>query len=538
MNGRNSRACDACRVRKVKCSGGQPCSQCTHLDLTCHVAPRPGKRKPPIRGRLVAKLREINGPVNHGSTSPESPVAAKPLVGVASVPASVVGSTPSYPTLEAGNDDGPEDKYDLTYFESLIPDYEAHVYPVNPLVTSEEIRASFRNLHGSDEDAALAYAFAAVTTNLTKTSWTMEGNLVLQITDLVQRSLRAHRRAELGVCDLSGALGELPVSVKRITTCIFLEITFMAFKRLDRSFAILREAISMIHTLKVHEYSGTQNMEAHEVSRRQRLYWEAFIHERFMTIIAGFPSILPPLRTGLPFADDSIPSTIEAGFNRLIHLFQIMDQPFLSHWTSQHDQQSEAAPTTAHWVQSKLAQLDRDELRAAEDDKAAGATGRGVLTELQLADVFITRVWMRTLVWQLALSNRLLSSAPPQDSHEGLSLHFPVQRLSSELRGLVSRLASVTSVATHGSGILQKLFEITNTVADVMALPMLGLPTWTQQDVRARMEDFVFLVKFLFSFERIPKEQRDYLREKLVVLEEMYTMVDFSEVAKTSPVSV
>ena len=52
------------------------------------------------------------------------------------------------------------------------------------------------------------------------------------------------------------------------------------------------------------------------------------------------------------------------------------------------------------------------------------------------------------------------------------------------------------------------------------------------------MEDFVFIVKFLFSFERIPKRQRDYLREKLAVLEGLYTMVDFSEVAMLSPVSV
>ena len=53
---RISRACDACRTRKVRCSGARPCAQCSHFDVLCVFSP-PERRKNPIRGRLVAKVR-------------------------------------------------------------------------------------------------------------------------------------------------------------------------------------------------------------------------------------------------------------------------------------------------------------------------------------------------------------------------------------------------------------------------------------------------------------------------------------------------
>jgi hypothetical protein len=124
---------------------------------------------------------------------------------------------------------------------------------------------------------------------------------------------------------------------------------------------------------------------------------------------------------------------------------------------------------------------------------------------------------MRILVWQLALSQGLLQSTPPQNTHEGFSMHVPAHRLSTQLRNLVDRLKSFDSVALHGPGILAKLFEITTTVADVLALPV---GAGEEQDAEARVEDFLFLVTFLLSFDRIHQNQRDYLKEKLSGLQD------------------
>ncbi|KAH6885213.1 putative C6 transcription factor [Thelonectria olida] len=521
MTARATRACDGCRFRKVRCNGVQPCSQCEHLNLKCDFSPAPTKRKPAVRGRLVAQLRD------KARSSSSTPLAPAPA------PTSIAGivnqDDPSHGASHRSASVASSGSADYTkdFFLGLVPEFETVVYPVNPIISPDEMRVAIQNMHQSHEDAALVYAFAAVTINLARTSWTLHGDISAQITELVRHSLASHRQADVAEPANDGTLSELKISVKRALTCVFLEICQMAFKRLDRSFIILREAISMLQTLDLHLNSADGMTDKREICRFQRLYWEAFIHERFTNILGGHPCILPPLNTGLPFPDPSIPPHVDLGWTRLIELFLIMDDVFLSHWKAQQDPNCQVTNMTAQWIESKQAQLDQDEVDAAEAERKLSASGQGSLTELQLADIFITRLWLRTLVWQLALSQGLLRSAPPRDTHQGLSLHFPAARLSIQLRSLVSRLGSVASISTHGSGILQKLFEITSTIADVLALPQ-GAGQ-SQEEAKARMEDFIFLVKFLFSLERIQKKQRDYVREKLEVLQSMYTVVSFDE---------
>lgn len=557
-----ARACDACRVRKVKCSRDQPCAQCAHLNLACHFAPAPAKRKPGLRGRLVAQLR--NRTSTGGTSSSAVSQAVSPpstaksgSVGSVSGDISSAGSSPTAGAIPvtsiAGIVDNPTSSprsempstiggggFSAEFFLGLLPEFEELVYPVNPVLTPTEIRSAIHNMHNDYEDAALVHAYAAVTINLTKTSWTMNGcDVASQMTALIQYCLWAHRKAELGRESdgyAGGLLGEMPVTVKRIMTCIWIEICLMAFKRFDRSYTILREAITMVQMLNMHQYTeGDTRLTHTELTRRQRMYWEVYIHERFLFIMSGFPCTMAPLRTGLPFHDESLPTHVAVGWNRLILLFQNMDDAFLSYWAAQQVPNPLLPEITSQWIESKQAQLDHDEAEALKAEQEMISAGYGTLIELQHVDLFITRLWLRTLVWQLAVSQGLLRSTPTHNTHEGLSLHFPAQRLSAQLRNLVSRLKSISSVIFHGSGILQKLFEITSTVADVLALPM-G-PGQTEEEARSRLEDFFYLVRFIFSFERTQKHQRDYLREKLEVLEKLYTVVDFRELAGASPTS-
>jgi len=60
---RVAQACDACRLRKVKCNGQQRCSQCSHLNLRCVYRTKQQKRNAFKRGRLISeyKQRSSNG---------------------------------------------------------------------------------------------------------------------------------------------------------------------------------------------------------------------------------------------------------------------------------------------------------------------------------------------------------------------------------------------------------------------------------------------------------------------------------------------
>lgn len=505
------RACNGCRHRKVRCNGSQPCAQCAHLNLTCVFPAPPAKRKSSARGRRVAQLRgKADGDPSESTERPkdDSAPTAATVTESSKRDRRQVGLVPIAPNTG----------YAPELFISLLSDFEKFVYPTNPVIPPDEIHASIARIDDNSEDAALVYAVAAVTTRLTKGLGASHGAVDTQVAGFIQHSLKAHRRVDMA--DMTnGSVGEIRANAKRIMTCVFLEMSTMTSKHFDRSFIILREAIAMIQTLGIHQKSTL------DTARYQRLYCEAYIHERYVSAMTGYPCTLPPLATGVPMSDPNLPPHIQVGFNRLIRLFLILDGPFLDYLIAQRNPTQVPMPTIpAEWIESKQVQLDEDELGTVDAERELVAKGHSSLTEGQHVDLFITRLWLRTLVWQLALSHGLLRSTPAYAAHEGLSLHFPVRRLSTQLHHLVTRIRSFSSIAMHGSGILQKLFEITSTIADVLALPAgQGQP---MEGFRPQIENFVFLAEFLLKFERIGEEQKRYLREKVAALQQSHMMPD------------
>ncbi|KAH7160389.1 hypothetical protein B0J13DRAFT_541066 [Dactylonectria estremocensis] len=510
MNSLMRRACDGCRIRKVKCNGGSPCTQCAHLNLRCVLSPSSGRPKRVVRGSLVAQLRTSRGKESR-IPDPVTPLPSGPRTRSSTDVAFRSGCTPRPDTASIVTQPG----YSSEFFIGLVREFEAAVYPVNPIITSDELRTAISDMNDSFEDTALVYAFAAVTVNQTTTSWASRDDLAALIADLIERSLQAHRRVE----SVNGFVSDLSISVNSAVTCIFLGAALTAFKLFGRAFAMLREAITIMQSLDTKQAScNCPDLDATDNARRHRIHWEMYMHERFLSLVAGFPSILPALSADLALTDSTIPPYIETGFNCLVRLFCIVDDTFLTNWTSYQQ----------GWVENKQAQLDHDEASTAEAEQALQASGQGLLTALQHADLFVTRLWLRTLVWQLALSQGLLSSRSPRNRHEGLSLHFPAQRLPGQLRDLVGRLDSVACIGAHGNGILQKLFEIISTVADVLALP---LEVQTRDMATGQVEDLMISVRFLFGFRRVHKSERDHLFEKVDTLRKIYTEADFGDLS-------
>jgi hypothetical protein len=132
---------------------------------------------------------------------------------------------------------------------------------------------------------------------------------------------------------------------------------------------------------------------------------------------------------------------------------------------------------------------------------------------MQRADLIITREWLRTLVWRLAMGQTLLSS---RSSKECLSLLFPV-RLSQTLRQQVSSM-SRRAIECHGSSITQKLFEITDTIADVL----IHVPAATIDETAMRIDDFLFLLNFVLLIPQLDHTRRGILCEKLERLRTMF----------------
>jgi hypothetical protein len=130
-------------------------------------------------------------------------------------------------------------------------------------------------------------------------------------------------------------------------------------------------------------------------------------------------------------------------------LFQNFDDTFLSLWNLS----SANSMTSAQ----SLIQL-QDTLQFALPDVSDR-------TEIQQADLLVSRQWLKTMVWQLCVTKGLLSSFT---ANESMSFQYPVTIARDVV--LVSRLLPAKAFEAHGVGILEKVFDIACSLADVLQL--------------------------------------------------------------------
>lgn len=166
----------------------------------------------------------------------------------------------------------------------------------------------------------------------------------------------------------------------------------------------------------------------------------------------------------------------------------------LSKWFATFDREQRIEPS---WITAKHQRIDAE--TAGSGAEVAG------LSNMQQADLLITKHWLRMLVWQMAMSKCLLSSGT---SEQSMSLLFPVG-ISKHLRELIASM-SKQDIEVHGSGIQQKLFELTDTIASVV----LTVPAASREEKRQRVDDFNFLFRFWRSLPRPNTIQQELLESK------------------------
>ena len=584
---RVAQACDACKLRKVKCNGQERCQQCSHLDLKCiYSAVRAQRRTSQKRGRLISEYKKSTAAATSSSLASLKPALdAGRLRQISPPSAALAAASVTSPTARNarngqsngsinvnidgilkrsdsdinlkssfdGNITSPSSPnfvntplFSREFFLELLPDYVSVVYPLNPVISESELRESIAKMNYDLEHAALAYSAAAVTINLTRPgsgrgATDISSDISSQIKQLITRAI-----------ELTGGLYlDTRLTIRRIMVSMFLHNCLMTLQKLDLAFFYLRQAQSMMQMLRIGsaEMLAQSQYDISERARRERLYWLAFVHERFLSIVDYRPAILTPL-ADLPEKDPGLPEGVHQGFNEIIKLFRLVDGEFLHNWLGSH---SDSGLTTS-WIEQKQKELDDEDeylllgssgqtvsdigvgheassldsetkiVRSGSNvSRTTHSSGLSRLTDMQQADLIITRQWLRTVVWQMAMSRCLLSSGA---SKECMSLLFPV-RLSHHLRFLITNM-SRNAIETHGSGILKKLFELADTIADVI----IHVPIASRDETTARVDDFLFLIRFLFTFPRFDAFEREILREKLKALQALFPHVHEQEMVQ------
>lgn len=131
---------------------------------------------------------------------------------------------------------------------------------------------------------------------------------------------------------------------------------------------------------------------------------------------------------------------------QLVHSYHLLDSNFVDSWNESSDAPASTMTYTA--LQQQLNLPHPSHLQ---------------LTDIQKADILVTQQWLRLIVWQSSMRQGLLSSNAEDES---MTFCYPLQ-IANSLLSVISSLPT-TSIEVHGMGIFEKIFEIDNSMMDVM----------------------------------------------------------------------
>ncbi|KAK5171705.1 uncharacterized protein LTR77_003341 [Saxophila tyrrhenica] len=234
-------------------------------------------------------------------------------------------------------------------------------------------------------------------------------------------------------------------SIRSVVTSFFLFGSYFCLDLQGTAWFHLREATTLALTTGMHEESTYAQLDREGSSRRRRLYWLLFVTERAYALQQHRPLSLHAT-IDLPTLQADQVETELNGFLHLVSLFRPFDDTFVGLWNKAR------TGCSTEWLATLQKQLS-DALPTYIQS-----------TECQAVDLKVSQQWLRTMVWQLSISHGYLSSRAIEQS---MSFHFPIE-VSRELVSATSKF-SHEAMETHGIGLLEKLFDISCTLADVIS---------------------------------------------------------------------
>ncbi|PVH96923.1 hypothetical protein DM02DRAFT_674445 [Periconia macrospinosa] len=443
------RACDPCSVRKVRCDGNQPCSRCAAASWECTYLKTHGKSGPkgPRRTTETAIRRLQERSRSHlqsrpGSESDTSVDDASP--DTVDLPASSTLPFTSEPSMDRfGWPDtvGPtfpdgrrgDRRIATTSISNYLEVYHARGYAIWPVVDTEMLLARLL-LHPDDAEAyALATAICAATISQfqidSQPGSPIEGHFRVSSALFETESRSARERSD----------HMENVTIWSLLSTFFLHVYSANIGRMPSSTVLLGEAITKAHMIGLHKAESYRDMNAEQRQHHLRIYWLLFITERAHSIQHDVPTMLKRAPE-LPPLEDLNDGSITPAFIQLCRLFNILD-----------------VTITADTLSA------RNALTLAQQQLSNDESSRSLENELQRADISMTQQWMRIFLWQHSLNVTDLRSA---NADNEFSFGFPNTVAQSTLSFLSS--LPKESLEAHGPGMESKLFDITNSLADVM----------------------------------------------------------------------
>ncbi|OTB03906.1 hypothetical protein M426DRAFT_59760 [Hypoxylon sp. CI-4A] len=396
-----ARACQRCRRLQKACSDARPCHRCTKAGLAGECSGLLVQPRVPPATRPSHTLKPAEGPVRRKA-------------GL--LPARVV------------------DYCSGRFFERLAPTI--------PILTPEYV-AGLRARAVSESEAycVLLGLCAMVTLQVEDHRGKFFGQFVAAENNaaygwlLLEEALAAHRHLTR----------RSNPSLDSILLVFFIYACHASLFHHSQAFFFLREAATLFLLVK------PETMDPLSRSLAERLFWVLLISERSHAIRYRRPITLQVTTNGFGTSFSSAerdPSL--AGFRCLAALFRSLDTTFvavLNQETVSRTLPPDSLDDAEHAINSALDQPCPTDLLPT-----------------QKANLRITQLWLRIVLWQLRLR---LGHLVEQSPHASRTYHYPLE-VAKDLT-LYTHDLPVQSIQIHGAGITEKLFDIACAVVNVLA---------------------------------------------------------------------
>ncbi|KAJ5267163.1 hypothetical protein N7478_009971 [Penicillium angulare] len=443
------RACDSCISRKVKCNGTWPCNTCRDATkrVACTYLRPPRKRGPKVR-RVSHRTKEVEEEDGDGDGDGDGDVESELLNEERDI-------------RQRSRSEGANNHEDLASWsltpkaphriskEVIVPIvrlYQQYSYSVWPVVNAEVLLDQLEDIeleitsHDAGGVSCLVTALCAATMAQLHLAPVMNGAGMADSTTMANACLHIRGRFEVTKEHLN---------ITSLLISFFLHVYHAKVNQRTSAMMFIQEAINGARILQLDQPS--RSMAADEVAddlitNRELVFPLLWVSERGYAMHLGLsPSYIdPPCLERLEYSSD-VDIHVQ-GLLDIVKLFVAFDRVSFR-------RQSNAEASSA-------AELARTEKRLSTLCLKLADT-----VSTRTADCHITREWMRTILWQKALSLGLLSSS---SGSTVLKFSFPTQVGHDLLHSL--RWFSETDLLPLGRDQLLKCFEVANSLADTVLL--------------------------------------------------------------------
>lgn len=210
-----------------------------------------------------------------------------------------------------------------------------------------------------------------------------------------------------------------------------------------KSLLYLRQALTLAQILRLDRESSYAGLPESEQQMRRRILWLLFVTERGVAMLHKLPVILKT-NVAFPLPGPHDRSDILPAFLKLINLFWVFDQSGIFEILQNSDSDLSDMNATARGCLDLLQNRLMD--NAADYEPS---------NDVQKADIFVTRQWMRAVLWRAAM-------------RFGATLAVDPVRIGEEFLAFMTQLPQ-TAIEAHGPTIEAKTYDIATAVIDAMA---------------------------------------------------------------------